>query len=69
MIIWKRTSHPNILPFLGASMRGSPNQLWVVLPWMKNVELRKFVKKHPGVNRFSLVSYDSCLAACPDDFS
>ena len=53
MIIWKRLSDPNILPLIGAYMRGS--ELVMVSEWMKNGNIKQYLHKNPHVNKPSLV--------------
>ena len=50
--MWKRLSHPNIVPFIGVT--ASPLQ--IVKEWMPNGTLMDFVEKTPCMNRISLVS-------------
>ena len=52
--IWKRVSHPNIVPFLGVSEAPAP--LSMVSEWMPNGNVRGYVAKNPDVSRLQLVS-------------
>ena len=54
-VIWKRLSHPNIVPFLGIAQSKTPF-LCMVSRWMENGNLAMFLKKQPGANRLDLVS-------------
>ena len=54
-VIWKRLSHPNIVPFLGIAQSKTPF-LCMVSSWMENGNLAMFLKKQPGANRLDLVS-------------
>ena len=51
-VIWKRLTHPNIVPFIGVTI----NPLQIVSEWMPNGTLAEFVQEKPDVNRISLVS-------------
>jgi len=51
--IWKRLSHPNIVPFLGVT--DDPAPLSIVLEWMPNGDVRQFVKDHPEADRLQLL--------------
>jgi len=53
VIIWKRLSDPNILPLIGAYMRGP--ELVMVSEWMKNGNIKQYLLKNPHVNKPSLV--------------
>lgn len=59
-VLWKRLSHPNILPFLGASTKLFP--LCMVCEWMENENIVSYLRKHPRSNRLELVS-----ASCASD--
>ena len=50
--MWKRLSHPHIVPFIGATLE--PLQL--VSGWMPGGELRSYIKENPGTDLISLVS-------------
>ena len=53
IVIWRRLSHPNILPVLGVSPKLFP--LCVVSAWMIDGNIMDFTSKHPEVNRLRLV--------------
>ena len=55
--MWRFLRHPNILPFVGASM--SENRFVMVSGWMKNGTINQFVKAHPETNRRRLVRMPS----------
>ena len=50
--MWRRLSHPNIVPFMGVTLE--PLQL--VSGWMPGGELRSYVRENPHANLISLVS-------------
>jgi serine/threonine protein kinase len=60
-IIWKRLSHPNILPFLGLSDQSFP--LCVVSPWMSHGNIREYLRSNPEINQLQLVCriYACCI--------
>ena len=51
-LIWKRLTHPNIVPFIGVTL--SPLQ--IVSEWMPGGSLTAHIKSNPRVDRISLVS-------------
>jgi serine/threonine protein kinase len=53
VVVWKRLSHPNILPFWGVS-RASPFSL--VSPWMSHGSIRSYIKQNPESDRKPWVS-------------
>ena len=53
--MWKRLSHPNIVPFLGVT--DTPAPLSMVLEWMPNGDVRDYVGKHPEADRLQLVCH------------
>ena len=53
--MWMWLTHPNIVPFLGvASQDIFP--FCLVSMWMENGNVLEYVKRHPRVNPFKLVS-------------
>ena len=52
-MIWRRLSHPNVLPVLGISPKLFP--LCIVSEWMIDGNIMDFITKHPEVNRLRLV--------------
>ena len=50
--MWKRMTHPNILPLLGVTI--APLQL--VSNWMLGGDLPEYIKEHPSADRLELVS-------------
>ena len=51
--IWlKRLSHPNIVPFIGATV----DPLQLVMEWMPDRNLAEYLQEHPEANRICLVS-------------
>ena len=53
IIIWRRLSHPNVLPVLGVSPELFP--LCIITEWMDHGNIVDFSGKHPEVNRLRLV--------------
>ena len=51
--MWKRVSHPSIVPFLGVSEAPAP--ISMVSEWMPNGNVRDYVGKNPGASRLQLV--------------
>ena len=49
--MWKRLTHPNILPLLGITI--VPPQL--ISDWMPGGDLPEYIRKNPEVNRLGLV--------------
>ncbi|CAE6344895.1 unnamed protein product [Rhizoctonia solani] len=54
---WAKCHHPNVVPLLG--MIEFRDQIAMVSPWMKNGDLRNYLRKHPEVDRCQLC-YDIC---------
>ena len=54
VVMWKRLQHPNIVPFLGVPATIPPFE--IVCGWMENGTITEYVRKHPDVDRVSLVS-------------
>ena len=52
-VMWRRISHPNIVPFLGVSATHTP--LSMVSEWMPNGNVRDYVGKNPDTSRLQLV--------------
>jgi len=60
--MWKRISHPNIVPLLGVSEAPAP--LCMVSEWMPNGHVRNYVEKNPGASRLQLVRrFESVLGS------
>ena len=53
IVLWRRLSHPNILPVLGVAPKLFP--FCIITEWMENGNIMDFVSKHPDVNRLRLV--------------
>ena len=49
--MWKRLSHPYIVPFVGVTM----DPLQIVTKWMLNGTLTEFIEENPGADRITLV--------------
>ena len=62
IMIWRRLSHPNVLPVLGVYSK--PVSLCLVTEWMINKNIMDFTLKNPEVNRLHLVSPVSLLPRC-----
>ena len=43
-VVWKRISHPNILPFIGVTLT---NEIAVVSQWAENGSVLKYLKDPP----------------------
>lgn len=54
VVVWRRLSHINVLPFLGVST--TVFKLAMVSEWMSNGTITDYVEKHPEANRLRLVS-------------
>ncbi|KAF9648291.1 kinase-like protein [Thelephora ganbajun] len=54
IVIWRRLSHPNVLPVLGVSLELFP--LCVITEWMIDGDIMDFTSKHPEVNRLRLLA-------------
>jgi len=50
--MWKRLTHPNVLPLLGVTI--APPQL--VSNWMPGGDLPEYIEKHADADRLGLVS-------------
>ena len=55
--IWRRLSHPNVLPVLGICPKLFP--LCIISEWMINGNILDFTSAHPEVNRLRLVRLSS----------
>ena len=55
VVVWKRISHPNIVPFLGIS--GAHTPLSMVSEWMPNGNVRDYVGENPETSRLHLVCW------------
>ena len=64
MVTWKNLVHPNLLPFVGATMEGDngTRKYEIISEYMENGSIKTFVEQNRGVNRLELVSFDPCLA-------
>ncbi|KAF9648289.1 kinase-like protein [Thelephora ganbajun] len=54
IVIWRRLSHPNILPVLGVSQKLFP--LCVITEWMTDGNIMDFTSERPEVNRLRLLA-------------
>ena len=55
VVIWRRISHLNVIPFLGVSE--APALLSMVSEWMSNGNVRDYVGKNPEISRLQLVCW------------
>ena len=58
MVRWKSLNHPNVLPLLGVTME--EKQFVMVSEWLENGNINEFIRSHPDVDLFGLVSLHSC---------
>ena len=63
IVIWRRLSHPNVLPVLGVSPKLFP--LCIVSEWMIDGNIMDFTTNHPEVNRLRLVRSVSAVLSIP----
>ncbi|KAF9781357.1 kinase-like domain-containing protein [Thelephora terrestris] len=54
VVVWRRLSHPNVLPVLGISPELFP--LCIVSEWLIDGDILDFVSAHPKVNRLRLLT-------------
>ena len=58
-------NHPNILPFIGATVVTDENgstQFELISDFMENGTINTYISRNPGVNRLELVGFGSCFA-------
>lgn len=53
LVIWRRLSHPNVLPVLGVSPELFP--ICVISELMIDGDVMDFTSRHPEVNRLRIV--------------
>ena len=53
MLVWKKLSNENILPFRGVNM--TLFQLALVYDWGENGDIRQYITLHPDAHRPNLV--------------
>ena len=56
VLIWKRLSHPNILPLVGVSVAKNPRHFRIISEWMPNGNVMEYTRSNPRANRLRLVS-------------
>lgn len=49
--MWKRLTHPNIMPLFGVTL--TPPQL--ISEWISGGNLQEYIEKYPDVDRLGLV--------------
>jgi len=54
VVVWKRLSHPNILPLIGVSNTLFP--FCMVSPWMENGNVMEYLRSNPGTDRVQLLT-------------
>ena len=61
VVVWGNLSHPNILPFIGASMVVEPGRekCEVVSELMENGDIDMFIQQNEDANRLELVGLGS----------
>ena len=64
-LMWKRLTHPNIVPFVGVTV--DPPQ--IALEWMPRGDLATYIKSDPHQDRVSLVSQFLCFPTTLPQFS
>jgi len=57
-VIWKRLTHPNVLPLLGVTI--TPLQL--ISNWISGGNLPEYIQKHPDADLLGLVGVSSVVA-------
>ena len=55
VLIWKRSSHPNILPLLGVSLSENPLYFRIISEWMSNGNVAEYIGSNPEANRLRMV--------------
>ena len=58
VVMWRRISHPNVVPFLG--VLETPTPLCMVSEWMPNGNVRDYVRRDPEASRLQLVRWLEC---------
>jgi len=53
IVIWKRFSHPNVLPLLGVSK--DQERFYMVSEWMEHGNVNQYLKRHPGAARLQIL--------------
>ena len=64
VLVWKRLSHPNVLPLLGVSVSKDPQYFRIISEWMPNGNVMEYVRSNPEANRLRLVSSAVCSPWC-----
>ena len=59
VVVWRRLSHPNVLPFLGIT--ATVFRLGVVSEWMPNGHIGQYLTSNPSTNRLPLASPTSFI--------
>ena len=60
MVVWKNLSHPNVLPFVGATMvtEKGRERYEIVSELMENGDINAFIRQNEHANRLQLVGFD-----------
>ncbi|PPQ63399.1 hypothetical protein CVT24_005662 [Panaeolus cyanescens] len=57
IIMWRQLCHPNILPFMGASLTAFQPRYSFIAPWLPNGNLKSFLRVNPQFDKFVAI-YD-----------
>ncbi|KIM44882.1 hypothetical protein M413DRAFT_67004, partial [Hebeloma cylindrosporum] len=55
VVVWRQLKHPNVLPFIGASIDLFAPQFCFVTPWLHNGDIISYLKQNPNHNRFTSI--------------
>jgi serine/threonine protein kinase len=55
VLIWKELDHPNIIQFLGVDTTLRHPLYCLISPWMKNGNVKTYLKHNPDADRLALV--------------
>ncbi|KAF8998573.1 kinase-like domain-containing protein [Cyathus striatus] len=51
VLLWRQLSHPNVLPFFGASSSIVGRRFCLISPWMSNGNIMEYLERHPNHDR------------------
>lgn len=57
LYIWSKVEHMNVQKLIGVIM--FQGRLGMISPWMEKGDLRKYLRSHPGADRYQLVRFDT----------